>query len=176
MRQLRGLALAVQRSGPQLAVINPCDDRAIRRNGGVVPIAEFARLATRDRRKPDFLLRSGRIFGGIGNFAFAVGRSSAREGQRRGIRRPGDFAQLLPVFGVEPRYRKSPKIRRARDPDIADALGIQHPRDGLAMRRCSQILRERRAQHLRDGKRGRGAEREREKERGECFHGTGYIL
>src|SRR5581483_1162714 len=73
VRQLRRFPFAVQRSGPQLAVIDPHDHGAVRRDGGIVPIAEFARFATRDRREPDLLTGSGGIFARIRDFASAVG-------------------------------------------------------------------------------------------------------
>src|ERR1700709_576106 len=82
---------------------------------------------------PDFLANTGGLAAGIGIFPTTVGCAAACEEHGGGIGLPCKLGDFLPVIGVELRYGCASEIRRPRYPDVAQAVGIQHPGNGVAV-------------------------------------------
>ena len=162
MNELRRLQVSELR-GPDLTAVDPDHHRTIGRNRGRVAIGDLAGFSGSSGH-PDFLPCAGGVAGGIGKFAAPIGAAAAGEEERGAIRLPGDVVDLLTIVGGELRPRNSLVTRRAGHPNIANALRILHPRNGVAVWGSHQVIGERRAQHLFNAEGRCSIKRDRQKE------------
>ena len=160
MNQLGRLLTAVGLRQPNLVFENVGYAVGFWRNRGVTPLAELARLSTRDRDHPDILLDGlGKTpWVGIGPLGkFQVSAPNVHDGTR--IRRPDELPDILTVvFGVV--CNRSGLVtgsRRLGHPDIPRATVVKNPRHLPTRRRGDELARKRGAHYLLEGKRLLGA-------------------
>ena len=177
--QLLGGGRIGERRPPHLAALEKCDAVALGGDHGRIAFAQPAHRAARHRDEPDLLLDRGRQAARVGDLAAPVGAAAPGVDDRLPIGRPGEIADFLAVVVRVRGELAALVVGRRGHPDVARAVGVEHPRHGTARRGRNQVLGEWRGQRLLEGERrllrgeGRGrGERDGESDEAGWTHGA----
>ena len=171
--QLLGWRCIRERCPPDLPALDERHVIALGRDGRGVALAQAAHRPAGNGHQPDLLLDAGRHAAGVGELAASVGAPAARVRDRLPVRRPGEIADLLAVVVRVGGDRAALILGWCGDPDVARAVGVEHPGHGAARRCRDEVVGERRGKRLLERERGllggeRGRRDQRDGEGGEA--------